>query len=151
MGTRTIDPLPLIFDHAAQFFTVSDPEFAGMVNLWAKKGLIGEWQGTFGDLEAGGHFTPLPNSPPRYIGVNGMRPLADAILSEVVNVYLLCYSSMLLLLSKDKYFACCLSSCLFLEYVFCYNFEPNLTVDFPCYIFLKIFFIILFGKKSSSS
>lgn len=30
MGTRKIDPQPLIFDHAAQFFTVSDPRFAGV-------------------------------------------------------------------------------------------------------------------------
>ena len=84
MATRIIDPEPLIFDHAAQFFTVTDPEFAKLVHLWSEKGLVREWHGTVGELEAGGHFTPLPSSPPRYIGANGMRPLADTILSQVI-------------------------------------------------------------------
>lgn len=43
MGTRNIDPQQLIFDHAAQFFTVSDPEFSGLVDLWAEKGLVIEF------------------------------------------------------------------------------------------------------------
>ncbi|KAG8363767.1 hypothetical protein BUALT_Bualt19G0056600 [Buddleja alternifolia] len=34
-----------------------------------------EWHN--GELEAGGCFVPLPPSPPRYIGINGMRPLAE--------------------------------------------------------------------------
>lgn len=89
MGTRAIDPQPLIFDHAAQFFTVTDPEFAKMVDLWSKKGLVRQWHGVVGDLD-GGCFNALPSSPPRYIGVNGMRPLADLILSEVVwSIFLL--------------------------------------------------------------
>lgn len=82
MGTRIIDPKPLIFDHAAQFFTVTDPEFAKLVHLWSENGLVQEWHGTVGELEAGGHFTPFPSSPTRYVGSNGMRPLADAILSQ---------------------------------------------------------------------
>lgn len=83
MGTRIIDPHPLIFDHAAQFFTVSDPKFAEMVDGWSKEGLVREWQGTVGELESGGRFVQLPAMPPRYIGINGMRPLADHILSQV--------------------------------------------------------------------
>ncbi|KAK2983059.1 hypothetical protein RJ640_006446 [Escallonia rubra] len=83
MGTRIIDPQPLIFDHAAQFFTVSDPLFAELVDGWCKKCLVQEWQGTIGELEAGGHFSPLPSSPPRYIGIHGMRPLADSLLSQI--------------------------------------------------------------------
>lgn len=88
MGTRVIEPQQLIFDHAAQFFTVSDARFAEIVNDWREKGLVREWQGTIGELEAGGQFAPLPSSPPRYIGVNGMRPLADSLLSEVTLVTL---------------------------------------------------------------
>lgn len=88
MGTRVIEPRQLIFDHAAQFFTVSDALFAEIVNDWRQKSLVGEWQGTVGELEAGGQFVPLPSSPPRYIGVNGMRPLADSLLSEVTHVTL---------------------------------------------------------------
>ncbi|CAI9102684.1 OLC1v1000986C1 [Oldenlandia corymbosa var. corymbosa] len=97
MGTRVIDPESLIFDHAAQFFTVSDPRFAELVEFWMKEGIVQEWQGTIGELEAGGHFKPLPSCPPRYIGVNGMRPLAESILSQtqLVNVVRPCWVSTL--------------------------------------------------------
>ncbi|KAF8388185.1 hypothetical protein HHK36_026851 [Tetracentron sinense] len=97
MGTRVIDPQPLIFDHAAQFFTASDPRFALLVDGWMEKGLVRQWQGTVGELEVGGRFVPLSSSPPRYIGVNGMRPLADSILSQtsMVNVVRPCWISKL--------------------------------------------------------
>lgn len=83
MGTRIIDPQPLIFDHAAQFFTVRDSRFGQLVDGWIEGGLVREWCGPIGELEAGGHFKPMPSSPPRFIGVSGMRPLADSILSQV--------------------------------------------------------------------
>lgn len=98
MGTRMIDdPQQLIFDHAAQFFTVSNPRFSELVDNWLDKGLIRQWQGTIGELEIGGKFLPLPSSAPRYIGVNGMRPLADSLLSEtnMVNVVRPCWISKL--------------------------------------------------------
>ncbi|KAH9699158.1 hypothetical protein KPL71_024236 [Citrus sinensis] len=38
--------------------------------------------GVIGELEVGGQFTPFPSSPPKYIGVNGMRPLADSLLAQ---------------------------------------------------------------------
>lgn len=92
MGTRKIDPQPLIFDHAAQFFTVSDPRFAELVDNWLENGLIRQWQGTIGELEVGGQFVPLPSLPPKYIGINGMRPLADALLSQVIIPLLFCHT-----------------------------------------------------------
>ncbi|XP_021619669.1 renalase isoform X4 [Manihot esculenta] len=97
MGTRKIDPQPLIFDHAAQFFTVSDPRFAELVDNWLENGLIRQWQGTIGELEVGGQFVPLPSLPPKYIGINGMRPLADALLSQtrMVSVVRPCWISRL--------------------------------------------------------
>ncbi|KAE8009998.1 hypothetical protein FH972_006396 [Carpinus fangiana] len=97
MGTRIIDPHPLVFDHAAQFFTVSDSWFAELVDCWLEKGLVQEWQGVIGELDIGGRFVPLPSSPPRYVGVNGMRPLADSLLSEtcMVNVVRPCWISKL--------------------------------------------------------
>ncbi|XP_022863718.1 uncharacterized protein LOC111383785 [Olea europaea var. sylvestris] len=97
MGTRKIHPEGLIFDHAAQFFTVTDPKFAEMVDDWSRKGLVRQWQGIIGELEVGGRFAPLPTSPPRYIGVNGMRPLADSILSQtsMVDVVRPCWVSAL--------------------------------------------------------
>ncbi|PHU09875.1 hypothetical protein BC332_21735 [Capsicum chinense] len=97
MGTRMIDHQPLIFDHAAQFFTVTNPKFAELVDGWLKRGLVREWLGTIGELEVGGHFVPFPSKPTKYIGVNGMRPLADSLLSQtsLVNVVRPCWVSTL--------------------------------------------------------
>ncbi|KAF9619142.1 hypothetical protein IFM89_005156 [Coptis chinensis] len=97
LGTRVIDPQHLVFDHAAQFFTVSDSRFGELVNGWLEKGVIREWEGVIGELEAGGSFVPVTSSSPRYIGVNGMRPLADSILSQtqMVNVVRPCWISKL--------------------------------------------------------
>ncbi|MBA0701831.1 hypothetical protein Goari_027102 [Gossypium aridum] len=67
----------LHFDHAAQFFSVSDSRFSKLVDYWLEKGFIREWQGLVGQLELGGRFVPLPSSPPRFIGtsmVNVVRP-----------------------------------------------------------------------------
>lgn len=82
MGTRTVDP-SMIFDHAAQFFTVSNPLFSELVDDWSHKGYVRESLGVIGELEAGGDFLPFPSSPPRYIAINGMRTLADSLLSQV--------------------------------------------------------------------
>lgn len=81
MGTIIIDPQPLIFDHAAQFLTLSDSQFAELLDCWLEKGLVQEWQGIIGKLDVGGWS--LPSSPPRYLGVN----LADSLLSEVIILY----------------------------------------------------------------
>ncbi|CAA6658943.1 unnamed protein product [Spirodela intermedia] len=95
MGTRVVDPHPLVFDHAAQFFTVSDPRFQMIVDRWVNEGLVREWKGLVGSLEGGGDFTSIPPSPARYIGTKGMRPLADSILSQsrMVNVVRPCWIS----------------------------------------------------------
>nr|XP_043618462.1 renalase isoform X2 [Erigeron canadensis] len=81
MGTRMIEP-SIIFDHAAQFFTVSNPLFAELVDEWSQKGFVRQSLGVIGELEAGGDFSPFPSSPPRYIANNGMRSLADSLLCE---------------------------------------------------------------------
>ncbi|KAJ0080050.1 hypothetical protein Patl1_23267 [Pistacia atlantica] len=97
MGTRIIDPQPLIFDHAAQFFTVSDSRFGQLVDGWLERGLVRRWEGMIGELEVGGRFVPFPSSPPRYVGINGMRPLADSLLTQtsLVNVVRPCWISKL--------------------------------------------------------
>ncbi|CAL1382841.1 unnamed protein product [Linum trigynum] len=101
LGTRTIvgGDKELIFDHAAQFFTVSDPVFGDLVNGWLAKGLVEEWKGRVGEIDAGGGggFVPFPPIPPRYVGVDGMRFLADSLLSqsEMVNVVRPCWISKL--------------------------------------------------------
>ncbi|KAK1626300.1 hypothetical protein QYE76_000615 [Lolium multiflorum] len=83
LATRAVhEERRLVFDHAAQFFTASDERFRKLVDEWVDRGLVREWRGSVGELQAGGQFTPTPSSTPRYIGVNGMRPLADALLPE---------------------------------------------------------------------
>ncbi|CAN6439463.1 unnamed protein product [Victoria cruziana] len=96
LGTRTTDSQSLVFDHAAQFFTARDPRFRELVDGWLEKGLIREWNGQIGELEAG-HFTPFPSTPVKYVGVHGMRPLADTILSQstAANVVRPCWISTL--------------------------------------------------------
>ncbi|KAI4303006.1 hypothetical protein MLD38_038688 [Melastoma candidum] len=97
MATRMIEPERLVFDHAAQFFTVSDDRFAAMVKGWLDEGLVQDWSGAIGELRAGGHFLPIPSTPHRYIGVGGMRLLADSLLSKnsLVDVVRPCWVSKL--------------------------------------------------------
>ncbi|XP_058105514.1 uncharacterized protein LOC131248993 isoform X1 [Magnolia sinica] len=97
MGTRIIDPQSLVFDHAAQFFTVNDSHFHELVDGWKEKELVREWTGLIGELEVGGNFVPIPSTSSRYIGVEGMRPLADSIMSQtcMVNVVRPCWISKL--------------------------------------------------------
>lgn len=97
MATRMVDPQPLVFDHAAQFFTVSDSRFQKLVDKWLEEGLVREWKGLIGELEAGGHLIPIPSSTPRYIGVKGMRLIADSILCQnrMVDVVRPCWISKL--------------------------------------------------------
>lgn len=56
----TPGPARGVFDHAAQFFTVSDPRFESQVAKWLKKGWVREWEGCVGTLSPGGAFTLLP-------------------------------------------------------------------------------------------
>ncbi|CAM8932065.1 unnamed protein product [Rhodiola kirilowii] len=56
LGTRVIEPQQLLFDHAAQFFTVSDPRFAQLVNDWLDKDFVREWRGQLGRLRLEGNL-----------------------------------------------------------------------------------------------
>ncbi|KAK8919042.1 hypothetical protein KSP39_PZI021537 [Platanthera zijinensis] len=81
MATRALveSQQHLVFDHAAQFFTASDARFQKLVEKWMSEGLVREWTGAVGILEAGGRFTTIPSSTAKYIGIQGMRPLADSL------------------------------------------------------------------------
>lgn len=86
MATRDIhtkDGLSLTFDHAAQYFTVSDPKFRKLVDRWIDEGAVKEWKGVVGKLQAGGKYSDLADDVPRYVGTHGMRPLADHMVSRV--------------------------------------------------------------------
>ncbi|KAL2609950.1 hypothetical protein R1flu_028523 [Riccia fluitans] len=84
MATRTVMQRPglspLEFDHAAQFFTVTDPWLQSLVGRWISEGAVSEWRGRIGNLQAGGSFTELPAAT-RYVGTKGMRYLADHMVS----------------------------------------------------------------------
>lgn len=69
MVTRTMDDSgeQLVFDHVTQFFTASDERFQKLVEELIEKGLVREWRGLIGELEAGGHFRPVPFSMRTYI------------------------------------------------------------------------------------
>ncbi|RWW82174.1 hypothetical protein BHE74_00009381 [Ensete ventricosum] len=97
MATRIIDSKPFIFDHAAQFFTVSDLRFQKLVDRWLEKGLVREWKGLLVELEAGGQASPLPYSASRYVGMKGMRSLMDSIISQssMANIVRPCWISKL--------------------------------------------------------
>lgn len=90
MASRDIiirDGLSLAFDHAAQYFTVSDPKFRKFVDRWLKEGAVKEWKGVVGTLQAGGKYSGLADDVPRYVGTHGMRPLADHMISQVSELY----------------------------------------------------------------
>ncbi|GLC50732.1 hypothetical protein PLESTB_000425900 [Pleodorina starrii] len=73
----------LRFDHAAQFFTVTDPVFQSVVDEWLAAGLVQRWEGPVGTLSAPtGAFARLPDRPTRYVARGGMRALAEAMAAE---------------------------------------------------------------------
>lgn len=84
MGTRHVAQVngdQLVFDHAAQYFTATDPRFQKLVNEWIVEGAVKEWSGVVGTLEKGGKFTEFPPCT-KYIATNGMRLFADHLLSK---------------------------------------------------------------------
>jgi predicted NAD/FAD-dependent oxidoreductase len=66
------------FDHAAQYLSPIDPEFAAMAARWEAEGAVRRWDGAVGELLPGGAFRPLPpGAAPRLVGAGGMRALAE--------------------------------------------------------------------------
>jgi predicted NAD/FAD-dependent oxidoreductase len=81
-GSALAPPAGLVFDHGAQFFTASDPGFAEAVAAWESAGAVAQWAGAVGDLR-GGAFSPQPSpAGPRFVGVGGMRRLAEHLAAE---------------------------------------------------------------------
>ncbi|KAF5828131.1 hypothetical protein DUNSADRAFT_18171 [Dunaliella salina] len=82
LPSKSTPSLPdgIAFDHAAQFFTVSDPRFRALVDTWLVDGVVKPWEGPVGFLGSGGQFKSLkevsPNSPTPYVATEGMRMLA---------------------------------------------------------------------------
>ena len=71
-----------MFDHAAQYFTVSDPLFAELVDEWQEDGAVIPWKGEVGTLDAGGTFVPQESQQTRYVGKGGFRSLCTHIANK---------------------------------------------------------------------
>ena len=63
------------FDHGAQFFTVRDERFAGLVESWLEAGVATEWTRGFADPEG----RPDEDGHPRYRGTEGMTSIPKHI------------------------------------------------------------------------
>lgn len=73
----------LVFDHAAQCFSATDPAFRQQVASWEAAGIVQRWQGPVGTLKSGGGFEPLSSDAPLYIANGGMRALAQHMADQV--------------------------------------------------------------------
>ena len=71
----------LLFDHGCQYFTVKDPSIQAMVDRWLEAGIVADWTGCFGTLDArSGEFVEVRNGagtaallPPFFLGLRGIR------------------------------------------------------------------------------
>src|SRR5689334_292951 len=57
----------LVFDHAAQCFTATDPGFKQQVEAWEAAGVVQRWRGAVGTLKPGGVFERLSSDLPLYV------------------------------------------------------------------------------------
>eukprot|EP00879_Flechtneria_rotunda_P025031 GHRR01026564.1.p1 GENE.GHRR01026564.1~~GHRR01026564.1.p1 ORF type:complete len:266 (+),score=81.45 GHRR01026564.1:113-910(+) len=74
----------LVFDHAAQCFTATDPWFNQQVTAWLASGVVQQWQGPVGTLKAGGIFQQFGADQQLYVAAGGMRRLAQHMADQVV-------------------------------------------------------------------
>ena len=65
------------FDHGAQFFTVRDARFSGLVEGWLGTGAAAEWSRGFADAEG----RPNEDGHPRYRGARGMTSIPKHVAS----------------------------------------------------------------------
>ena len=69
MATRRVGDAR--FDHGAQFFTVRENRFSGLVDAWLADNVAAEWTRGFADAEG----NPNPDGHPRYRGAQGMTSI----------------------------------------------------------------------------
>ncbi|CAI5458444.1 unnamed protein product [Closterium sp. Yama58-4] len=100
MATREVEVAGKLrlFDHAAQFFTVTDDRFQSYVDRWLKEGALRVWdEGRIGTLQAGGAFSPLLSGGSggggggggggearRLVSPNGMRAFCEHVIADKV-------------------------------------------------------------------
>ena len=85
----TLQAQPLIFDHAAQFFTASDPAFVRAVERWMAEGWVHIWDGVVGTVNIDGSFRVDDRagsdvaSGAKLVATGGMRQLAQHITQDL--------------------------------------------------------------------
>ncbi|KAH3886502.1 renalase-like [Dreissena polymorpha] len=73
-----------VFDHSAQYFTVSDSRFAKIVSYLHRKGAVKQWKGKIGKLSKGS-FEEDKNLSQAFVGRTGMHDIPRS-LAENINV-----------------------------------------------------------------
>ena len=70
------------FDHGAQYFAAKDPAFRAIVEDWRAEGLVAEWTGVFGTLDATtGTFVreDVSETKERWVGTPSMNAVAKGL------------------------------------------------------------------------
>ncbi|MEM7766099.1 MAG: FAD-dependent oxidoreductase [Pseudomonadota bacterium] len=62
------------FDHGAQYFTPTSPDFAAETERWIAAGAAAPWTGDFVTISPSGDITPAPDAP-RYVGTPSMNAI----------------------------------------------------------------------------
>lgn len=77
MATRRLGGARL--DHGAQFFTVREDRFSGLVDGWLADGVAAEWTRGFADAEGNQN----PDGHPRYRGAQGMTSIPKYLAADL--------------------------------------------------------------------
>jgi predicted NAD/FAD-dependent oxidoreductase len=86
VATRTITAVDLprglsgelAFDHGAQYFTVRDERFAGVVRGWERARVVAKWTGRIVSFDGEG-WEDIETGTDRYVGIPGMSAIAEAM------------------------------------------------------------------------
>ncbi|XP_064633871.1 renalase-like [Lineus longissimus] len=70
-----------VFDHSAQYFTVSDEKFAKIVGFLNRQGAAKIWNGKVGRLKSGRIFEE--SKAQMFIGTDGMQSIAQSLATQV--------------------------------------------------------------------
>lgn len=73
------------FDHGAQYFTARHPVFRRFARAWEETGQISRWDARLGSIDVPGEVVVKEGgeSPERFVGVPGMRALAEHLASDL--------------------------------------------------------------------
>lgn len=72
----------LAFDHGAQYFTVRDERFADVVRAWERARVVAKWTGRIVSFDGEG-WEDVAEGIDRYVGVPGMRAIAEAMANKI--------------------------------------------------------------------